>query len=316
MLRSLIIAALIFTSPCFYSQCCTSGCCAPGTANFGVLEKGDLLFFSFFKRNYSDKYYAGDRPSNFSYLINDYADYAGVNFSYGLTDKLTTQVSIGYFTAKVENFDVPLIGQQQISAQGLADAEIFLKYNFFNSKNKVFGLTGSLGARVPTGPYKLITDNVQLPRDVQPGTGACSGIFILYAQIKPFQNKNFSFLINSRTDYNGSNPQGFRYGTTNTNSIGSVIPINTQFSLIVMIRNENKDCDQIHNTGMFSSGSYRFFGSPGISLNLKKELSFSLYGDLPVYQNYSGTQLAAKYAFSFSVSKIFEFHKEKLPAEK
>ncbi|MGZ3930785.1 MAG: hypothetical protein ACXVP0_05310, partial [Bacteroidia bacterium] len=308
--RSLILILLLTANTRFYSQCCTSGCCAPGTANFGVLEKGDLLFFSFFKRNYSDKYYQGDRPTNFSYLINDYADYAGVNFSYGITDRLTTQVSLGYFTAKVENFDVPLIGQQQIYAQGLADPEVFLKYNFFNSKNKVFSLTGSAGARLPAGPYKLSTGNVQLPRDVQPGTGACSGIFILYAQLKPFKNKSFSFLLNSRTDYNGSNSQGFRYGTANTNSIGSVIPLNKEFSLIVMVRNENKDCDRIHNVGMFSSASYRFFASPGISLNLKKSLSFSFYGDIPVYQNYAGTQLASKYALSISVSKVFEFHKE------
>jgi hypothetical protein len=274
------------------------------------LEKGDLLMFSFFKRNYSDKYYQGDRPTNFSYLINDYADYGGLNFSYGLTNKLTAQVSFGYFTAKVENFDIPVVGQQQFYAQGLADAEVFLKYNFFNSKNKVFSFTASGGAKIPTGPYKLTNGNVQLSRDVQPGTGAYSGIFILYAQIKPFKNKDYSILINSRTDFNASNPDGFQYGTGNTNSIGTLIKLNKEFSLIAMIRNENRDCDRIHNVGMFSSSSLRFFASPGLSLSLKNNLAFSLYGDVPVYQNYTGTQLASKYAFSFSVSKVFELHEK------
>lgn len=308
--KSLIVFALVMSGLLSYSQCCTSGCCSPGTANFGVLEKGDLLVFSFFKRNYSDKYYQGDRPTNFSYLLNDYADYAGLSFSYGITNRLTAQGSLGYFTAKVENFDVPLIGQQQFYAQGLADAELFLKYNFFNSKNKVFSLTGSAGARMPTGPYKMSSDNVELPRDVQPGTGAYSGIVSLYAQLRPFRNKKISFLINSRTDLNGTNSQGFRYGTTNTNSIGSVIPVSKEFSLMLLVRDENKDCDRINNTQMPSSGSYRFFASPGIALNLKNDLSFAFYGDIPVYQNYAGTQLASKYAFSLSVSKVFEFHEK------
>ncbi len=311
--RCFIFAFFISLNYSSFSQCCSSGCCAPGTANFGVLEKGDLLVFSFFKRNYSDKYYNGSQPSNFSYLINDYADYAGTNFSYGLTNKITTQVSLGYYTAKVENFDVPVIGQQQFYAQGFADMEAFLKYNFFNSKNNKFSLTTSLGVKVPTGAYQLSNSNVQLPRDVQPGTGACGGIFVLYAQIKPFNNKQNSFLINSRTDFNGANPQGFQYGTSNINSIGTVFKVYKELSIIVMLRNENKDCDRIHNTSMFSSSSYRFFASPGISLNLKNELSFSLYGDLPIYQYYSGTQLASKYAFSFSVSKVFELHKKTEP---
>jgi len=105
-----------------FSQCCASGCCAPGTANFGVLEKGDLLAFSFFKRNYSDKYFEGDRPVNFNYLVNDYSDYSGISLSYGITNKLTVQGSFGYFITKTENFNIPVIGQQQLSGSGFADA--------------------------------------------------------------------------------------------------------------------------------------------------------------------------------------------------
>src|ERR1017187_2391714 len=98
------IAYLLITTPIF-SQC-TSGCCAPGTANFGVLDKGDLLIFSFFKRNYSDKYYKGGSPTNFNYLSNDYSDYGGVTLSYGITTRLTVQGSLAYFLDKTENFNI------------------------------------------------------------------------------------------------------------------------------------------------------------------------------------------------------------------
>ncbi|MGZ3866973.1 MAG: hypothetical protein ACXVC6_12900 [Bacteroidia bacterium] len=297
-----------------FSQCCASGCCAPGTANFGVLEKGDLLVFSFFKRNYSDKYFRGDRPVNFNYLLNDYSDYSGISLSYGITDKLTVQASFGYFITKTENFNIPVIGQQQLSGSGFADAELYAKYNIFQSKNDVLSITLSGGAKLPTGPYKLKVDNVQLTHDVQPGTGAYAGLFTFYAMIKPFKDKTRnSIMFNSRVDYNGVNPQGYQYGVSNTNTLSTAFKLYKEISFIAMVRNENHDCDKVNNANLFSSCNTRVFFAPGISINMGHDLSFSAYGDFPVYQYYSGIQLAAKYAYSVALIKVFELHKKELP---
>ena len=306
-----LIFSLLFTATNF-SQC-TSGCCAPGTANFGVLEKGDLLFFSFFKRDYSDKYYAGDKPVAFSYLNNDFSDYSGLSLSYGITDKFTVQASFGYYINKIENFNIPVIGQQQLAGSGFSDVELYAKYNVFHSKNDVLSLTLSGGARLPTGPYKLGVDNVELTRDVQPGTGAYSGMFTFYAMLKPFKNKKKSIMFNSRTDYNGVNPQGYQYGVTNTNTLSSAFKLYKDISFIAMVRNENKDLDKVNGVGLFSSCSSRVFVTPGVGVYLGNDLNFSLYGDFPVYQYYGGIQLAAKYAFSVAVTKVFELHKKPLP---
>ena len=295
-----------------FSQC-TSGCCAPGTANFGVLDKGDLLLFSFFKRNYSDTYFAGNKPTNFNYLSNDYSDYGGLTLSYGITPKLTVQGSLGYYMDKIENFNVPIIGQQQLNGKGLADAEVFAKYNIYHTKNDVLSLTLALGAKLPIGPYKLASDNVELTRDVQPGTGAYSGASILYVMLKTFKNKKQSIMFNSRVNYNGVNPQGYRYGVENINTLSTVFKLYKDVSLIVMFRNENKESDIVNNALLSSSSSIRLFATPGITMNLGHELMFSLYGDFPIYQYYDGIQLAAKYAFSVSLSKLFEFHEKPLP---
>jgi len=306
----------LFFNAAIFSQCCTSGCCAPGTANFGVLDKGDLLIFSFFKRNYSDKYYRGDRPVAFSYLNNDFSDYGGISFSYGVTSKFTVQGSFGYFINKIENFNIPIIGQQQLAGTGLADAELYAKYNFYHSKNDVLSLTASAGIKLPTGAYKLAVDNVELTRDVQPGVGAYSGIATLFMMLKPFKNKTRSIMLNTRTDFNGVNPQGYQYGFSNTNTLSSAVKIYKQLSFIAMIRNENHDCDRVNSVRLFSSCNTRIFATPGISINLGNDLSFSFYGDFPIYQNYGGIQLAAKYAYSISVSKVFELHKKQLPTDK
>ncbi|MEO8762180.1 MAG: hypothetical protein ABI388_11670 [Bacteroidia bacterium] len=315
MRYTIALLLFLFSFGIGYTQC-TSGCCMPGTVNFGVLDKGDLLVFSFFKRNYSDKYYRGDKPAAFSYLDNDFSDYAGMSFSYGVTAKFTVQGSFGYFINKVENFNIPIIGQQQLAGQGFADAELYAKYNFYHSKNDVLSLTASGGIKLPTGAYKLAVDNVELTRDVQPGEGAYSGIATLFVMLKPFKNKKRSILFNTRTDFNGVNPQGYRYGVSNTNTISSAFKIYKQITFIAMFRNENHDCDKVNNARLFSSCSTRIFATPGIAINLGNDLSFSFYGDFPIYQNYGGIQLAAKYAYSVSVSKVFELHKKTIPEDK
>ncbi|MHB8261170.1 MAG: hypothetical protein ACYDCN_06755 [Bacteroidia bacterium] len=307
----LAIVCLLLPTACF-SQC-TSGCCAPGTANFGVLDKGDLLFFSYFKRNYSDKYFQADHPTNFNYLTNDFSDYGGITLSYGITSRLTVQGSFGYFLAKIENFNIPIIGQQQIVGRGLADAELYAKYNVYQSKNDVLSLTLSVGGKIPTGPYNLSVDKVELTRDVQPGAGAYSGVSILYVMLKPFKNKKQSIMINSRVDYNGVNPQGYRYGVENINTLSTTFKLYKDVSLIAMIRNENKASDIVNGTLLSSSASTRLFATPGFGVNLGHELTFSLYGDFPIYQYYSGIQLAAKYAFSLSLSKVFEAPQKLIP---
>ena len=309
------VAILFFIFSCsisVFSQC-TSGCCAPGTANFGVLDKGDLLFFSFFKRDYSDTYFKGDKPTNFNYLSNDYSDFGGITLSYGITPKLTVQGSVGYYITKTENFNIPIIGQQQLAGKGLADAEIFAKYNIFHAKNDVLSITLALGGKIPTGPYKLAVTNVELTRDVQPGTGAYSGASILYVMLKPFKNKKQSIMFNSRVDYNGVNPQGYRYGVENINSLSTVFKLYKNISLILMVRNENKKSDIVNGVVLSSSSSTRFFADPGISMSLGYEMIFSLYGDFPIYQYYDGIQLADKYAVSISLSKVFEFHEKPMP---
>ncbi len=306
------LAVLLFVlgfNTAVFSQC-TSGCCAPGTANFGVLDKGDLLFFSFFKRDYSDTYFRGDKRTNFNYLTNDYADYGAVTLSYGITPKFTVQGSIGYYVDKTENFNIPIIGQQQLQTNGLADIEIFGKYNIYHSNNDVLSLTLALGGKLPTGPYKLAVDKVELTRDVQPGSGAYSGASILYIMLKPFKNRKQSIMFNSRVNYNGVNPQGYQYGVENINSISTVFKLYRDISLIVMLRNENKASDIVNKVLLSSSSSTRLFATPGITMNLGHELMFSLYGDFPIYQYYDGIQLAAKYAFSVSLSKLFEFHEK------
>jgi hypothetical protein len=304
---SIILLSFSYTA---FSQCCTSGCCTPGTANFGVLEKGDLLVFSFFKRNYSDKYYKGDVPVNYSYLVNDYADFSGVSMSYGITNKLTAQASMGYFISKTENYILPIVGQQQFMGQGFSDAEVYLKYNIFHAKSDVLNLTVSGGAKLPTGPYRLAVDKVELTRDVQPGTGAYSGIGMLFAQIKPFKDKTYAIMINSRFDCNGVNPEGYRYGFGNTNTISTSFKLVKDVSLLIMFRNENKDTDQIKGKSLFSSCYTRVFAAPGITISPGHNMVLAVYGDFPIYQYYAGYQFAAKYAFSIALSKVFEFHEK------
>ena len=99
----------------------------------------------------------------------------------------------------------------------------------------------------------------------------------------------------------------------NINSLSTVFKLFKDVSLIVMVRNENKESDIVNNVLLSASSSIRLFATPGITANIGHDMMFSLYGDFPLYQYYSGIQLADKYAFTVSLSKMFEFHEKPIP---
>jgi hypothetical protein len=311
-----------------YSQCCSSGCCSPGTANFGVLEKGHLFAFGFYKYNYSDHFYKGDSPYDLRYYKNIYFSYGGINLSYGITDKLTIQGDIGYFINKTQNY---YFNDYQLQGNGIGDAGLYLKYNFFSGP--VWNLTLGIGGKIPTGEFNQYVNGVRLPLEVQSGTGAYATTFMANIMVKPFPNKQRSFIINSRTDYNSISPVGYQFGISNTNTLSYTFPLGKSFAFMAMVRNEIKTTDYNYNVAALNpdpsarfnplngsgfsnrqeqqnTGCYRFFASPGITWSPGKEWNLSAFGDFPVYQYYTGIQFAAKYALSFSVSKMIGLHKE------
>jgi hypothetical protein len=333
MLRVLAIC-LLFAGTRLAAQCCASECSMPGTVNFGVMEKHHLQAFSFYKHNYSDRFFRGDAPYTYRYYRNIYFDYTGVSLSYGITRSLTAQLDAGYFLNKTQNY---YFNNYQLSGRGLADAGLYLRYNIYNGRSLNVTIGG--GGKIPTGQFNQTIAGVRLPMEVQSGTGAYEGVALLNCMIKPFRDKNKALLLNSRVQYSGINPSGYQFGFSNSNTLSYTVKLTKKILFLAMVRNEWKACDYYYSSLVangepsarfewFSSrnftskrqqantGSYRFFACPALGYNFGKKWNLTVYGDFPLYQYYNGIQFSARYAFSVSLSKVFDLHKHtKEPAE-
>jgi len=77
------------------------------------------------------------------------------------------------------------------------------------------------------------------------------------------------------------------------------------WTAIVQLRNELRAPDKLADEIKASSGSTLFFVSPQINYVAKGDWYISGMVDLPVYQNFKGTQLAAGTGLTLIVSKTF-----------
>src|ERR1700757_896814 len=105
------------------------------------------MAFTFYKHNYSDQFYKGDASYDLKYYRNIFFDFTGINLSYGITSKLTVQGDVGYFVNKTQNY-YPIGGVTlpSLIGNGLGDAGLYFKYNFYNSS--IWNFTIGAGGKI------------------------------------------------------------------------------------------------------------------------------------------------------------------------
>ena len=298
----LTILLIIISSSKGNSQCCAQGCSMTSSNIFEILEKNHLETTGFIKHSYSDQYY--NESSKYSFgnaplsLKNTSFDYFGISIGYGISNRITAEVQGGYFGNKTQNFQdgAWLVGN------GVSDWEVTLKYNFFNSKDSVWAMTITPGCKLPLGNYKDYTpQGVKLSRDVQSGTGAYAGS-LEYA-CKVLIKRKLALVLSSEFEYNGINPEQYQYGYKTTNTLSTKLKMYKSLSLVAMLKNENTSNDYFYDQEIVASGYTRITVIPALSIDFKKDWSFTVIPEFPVYQRFNNIQFAQQYTVSCALSK-------------
>ena len=155
------------------AQCCSPGNPAGGIGALGTLEKNTARISLLYKGGFSDTYYGGNigsthplqpDPNFIPSIKNANYNYAGLNFRFGLTDKLTIDNELGYFINKTQNYIDGLI-PAQLKGYGFTDFGVQFKYRLL--KKREWEITPGIGIRFPVG-QKEQKDNVgsTLPIDL------------------------------------------------------------------------------------------------------------------------------------------------------
>ncbi|HKK67157.1 MAG TPA: hypothetical protein VJ946_03055, partial [Bacteroidales bacterium] len=167
LIISLLSAQVIFAQ-CFSS----TGNPIGGNANMGVSNKNVLRLASFYKHAYSGRYFHGDELSiDEGHITADHAvyNYVSLMSSYGITNKLTAEVSTGYYLNKTKEFETPMTGK------GFSNAVVSAKYAVYKNPVKRFEITAKVGAKIPLrqSEQKLETSTIDISK--HPDVQSCLG---------------------------------------------------------------------------------------------------------------------------------------------
>ena len=290
------------------AQCLSSVNPVGGTNNLLVLEKNSLRVITFYKYGQGNQYYSGKKISDYNTIDKAYYNYWATILGYGLTRKLTLELESGYFLNKTQVYN--LDPEYRLKGNGLSNMVLSVKHSIYSNPFKRIYITAALGAKIPYSRETKWVNNVELPVELQPTLGAYGAVLNL-AFVKEDSGTGMRYFLISRTETSGKNKKDYFPGNSYYNSIyvskHLMSPkIKGDWTAIFQIRNEFRKQDKIQDEIKQSSGSNLFFIAPQINYVHKEIWYLSSMLDIPVFQNFNGTQLGAGLGFTFILSRTFQ----------
>lgn len=303
--QSILVFIMILFPAIIHAQCLSSVNPVGGTNNLLVLEKNSLRLISFYKYGQGNQYYEGNSVSDFNLIDKAFYNYLSASVGYGLSWKTTLELEAGYFFNKTQIYN--LEPGYRLKGQGLSNLIALIKHSIYSDPFKRVYITGAAGVKIPFSRSLQWDNNVKLPVEVQPTLGSYGGIFST-SFVKEDSGTGMRYFLTNRTEINTSNKDDYRPGTSVYTSfyISRHLKapwLKDNWTAIVQIRNEIRTPDKINEITKESSGSTLFFVAPQLNYVLKNNWYLSAMVDIPVYQNFKGTQLGANPGITFIVSR-------------
>jgi len=228
---------------------------------------------------------------------------------YEFTNRFSAEVFFSWVRQErtIEQFN----NTNVVSTNGVGDAVVLLKYNFYQQDGTDRFLQIGAGPKIPVGPSDLTRESGQpIIADLQPGSGAWDGIFrILYGQSLTFRPSMFAtasatYALKGRNSSYLEN-QEYLFG----NELLIDLNFNDQFVIGATIWNarlglryRQQGTDQQNEIDQPNTGGDWLFLTPGIGINVLPDLMVTLNGNMPMYARVDGTQLSPTYRINFGVA--------------
>ncbi|MFW6289498.1 MAG: hypothetical protein ACOC0R_00905 [Mariniphaga sp.] len=305
--KKLIIILFLLQSFISGAQCLSSVNPVGGTDNMLVLEKKSLRIISFYRYGQGNRYYEGNQHAEYNLIDKAFYNYLSTIAGYGLSGKLTLELETGYFFNKTQKYN--LSPQYALTGKGLSNAAILAKQSLFTEPFKRLYVTGSAGVKFPFSRELQQQENVTLPVEVQPASGAF-GAVLGASLVKESSGTGRRYFLTSRFETNAENKENYRLGNMLFSSIYisqhlKHPKLKDKWTAILQVRHELRTSDRIKDRIKEASGSSLLFVAPQLNYVLNDEWYLSGMADIPAYQNFNGTQLGAGLGFTFIVSRTF-----------
>lgn len=294
------------------AQCLTSVNPVGGSNNLLALDRSTLRVISFYRFNYGNRYFEGDRLSDFDLIRSANYNYAGTIAGFGLTESITLESELGYFINKTQNYN--LTPSYMLRGSGFSNAIVSLRYGLLSDEVRRFFISSSAGLKVPLSRDPISRNGVELPVEMQPTIGSYGAVFQLFV-VKEKPESGTRYFLTGRLEMNDRNLQDYKLGTSVFTSLflskHLMLPwLRGDWTTILQLRNEIRGRDKTAGGWKESSGSTIFYISPQINYVIKEKWNISLMLDLPLYQNFRGTQLASNYGLSLNFARDFNLQRQ------
>lgn len=327
--------------------CCSGGGGNPitGSSSTGVLDKNQFEIQSNYQYSSTNVFLSGDRDTT-QFFKDLTSNYLFLKTDYGVSDKLTLSLGMGYYLNKTitEFADAKGI-ERKIESSGIGDLVILPRYSVFNRSKGAnrSELTFGAGMKIPlgsnadstfTGYSKYLNfdgptpkiDSLEIwqvaPPTVQVTTG--SNDLILYGfYFSNFPHRNIRLFSNAMYIHKGWNSLGQKFGDYASVAVYSEITCLKKFGVMAQVRGEwtgkmrsHEEIDQLslYSIDTASTGSYKLAFVPQLRYSLTCGINLFANTELPLYQYMRGTQVASRYQFLFGLSYRFRIGKDESAA--
>jgi hypothetical protein len=220
--------------------------------------------------------------------------------SYGINEKWSIT---GLLSAVEQNRQVGL--NPETTGRGLGDGLFLVKYapkkiDLYNR----YGVSFGIGAKVPLGDDDQV-DFVTLPEDMQPSTGAYSGVF--WTQVSRSFDRSAKSLIYSAVSYsaNGDNDRQYRFGNEFTWSIGGSYQTSQRWGVSGDLSFRETDRDKRNNSTIPNTGGKWLYFNPSVQYHFTDSFAASVSARIPVWRDVNDAlQFTTSYAYSISLSYV------------
>jgi hypothetical protein len=299
-----IYTLLILSGTTFWyeaqAQCCAMGNPFNNASATGVMESGRLQVGLTYKYGLFDTYFRNRvRLINYGMYREMSYQFMALNFSYGISDRLSLEHEAGYFLSKSTRFADPELDKLANKGRGLSNGMLMARYAFLVIPSEQLTFDAGAGIKYPFARTSQSVNGVELPVEAQPSTGALGGVFQVQAS-KRF--RLFNLALQHRYDFNTENYNNYTFGDAHITTFSAMGEINRIISGMVLLRNEYRGPDKApNNARLASEGSHIVILAPQLGITPIRNLQLSVFGDIPVYRYYYGEQISNRYAIGMNL---------------
>lgn len=304
LLLLFFIGAFIINPDLASAQCCSAGNPAGGDGSNDGLSKNNWRVFLSYKYSFSEDFYEKTKNIGSLYDQKSYFNYTHFSLTYGLSTRISLYSELGYFLNKTKEIN---LGEKDIiSASGLGDIGLNVRYIALNTVKPISQLVFSAGAKAPIGAFHEELNGAVIPISLQPSSGAFKyNASIFYSRKKA--TSKFGWNSFALFELSSTINKGFliyHYGNYFQYALAGTYTFLPNFSLIANSKFEWRGKDK-REEGLLieSTGSRVLYLNPQLVYSLPSKWSFVLMSEIPIYKNVNGSQITNQFSFQIGIKK-------------